>query len=39
MRVTDDLNERLLRLPLHYEMGDEDVARVSAAIHEFFASA
>jgi dTDP-4-amino-4,6-dideoxygalactose transaminase len=38
MSVTDNLSERLLRLPLHYEMTDEDVARVSMAIHEYFAS-
>ncbi|MBI5006860.1 MAG: dTDP-4-amino-4,6-dideoxygalactose transaminase [Nitrosomonadales bacterium] len=37
MRVTDDLNERLLRLPLHYEMDDADVSRISAAIRDFFA--
>jgi dTDP-4-amino-4,6-dideoxygalactose transaminase len=37
MAVTEDLSERLLRLPLHYEMSDEDIARVSAAISEFFA--
>lgn len=37
MKVTDDLNERLLRLPLHYEMSDEDIVRISLAIHDFFA--
>ena len=36
MTVTDSLSERPLRLPLYYEMGDEDIARVSTAIHEFF---
>jgi len=36
MQVTDDLSERLLRLPLHYEMDDADVARVCAAIRNFF---
>lgn len=36
MAVTDDLSERLLRLPLHYEMDDADVARISAAIRDFF---
>ncbi len=36
MQVTDDLNERLLRLPLHYEMDDADVTRISAAIRDFF---
>ena len=35
MAVTDDLSERLLRLPLYYDMSDEDIARVSAAIHDF----
>ena len=39
MAMTDDLNERLLRLPLYYEMGDEDITRVSAAIHGFFSAA
>jgi dTDP-4-amino-4,6-dideoxygalactose transaminase len=38
MAVTDDLSERLLRLPLHYEMSDDDVARISAAIGQFFAA-
>jgi dTDP-4-amino-4,6-dideoxygalactose transaminase len=37
MKVTDDLSERLLRLPLHYEMDDADVARISTAIRAFFA--
>ncbi len=36
MRVTDDMSERLLRLPLHYEMDDADVARISAVIRDFF---
>jgi dTDP-4-amino-4,6-dideoxygalactose transaminase len=36
MKVTDDLSERLLRLPLHYEMDDADVARISVAIRDFF---
>jgi dTDP-4-amino-4,6-dideoxygalactose transaminase len=39
MTLTNDLSERLLRLPLHYEMSDNDIVRVSAAIHEFFAAA
>jgi len=39
MKVTDDLSERLLRLPLHYEMSDEDIVRISMAIHKFFAFA
>lgn len=37
MTVTDDLSERLLRLPLYYEMNDSDIARVSSAVAEFFA--
>ena len=37
MAVTDDLSERLLRLPLYYEMSDADIVRVSGAIREFFA--
>jgi dTDP-4-amino-4,6-dideoxygalactose transaminase len=36
MKVTDDLSERLLRLPLHYEMDDADVSRISATIRDFF---
>jgi len=38
MAVTDNLSERLLRLPLHFEMDDADVARISAAIRQFFAA-
>lgn len=37
MRVTDDLSERLLRLPLYYEMSSDDIARICAAIQAFFA--
>ncbi len=36
MRVTDELSERLLRLPLFYEMNAEDIARITTAIREFF---
>jgi len=36
MTVTDNLSDRLLRLPLHYEMDDADIMRVCAAIHDFF---
>lgn len=36
MQVTDELSERLLRLPLFYEMNAEDIARITAAIREFF---
>lgn len=38
MQVTDDLSERLLRLPLYYEMTDEDVKRISQAILDFFSA-
>jgi len=38
MKVTDDMSGRLLRLPLHYEMDDADVARICAAIRQFFAA-
>ncbi len=37
MQVTDDLSERLLRLPLHYAMNAADIARVSDTILDFFA--
>lgn len=37
MHVTNDLSERLLRLPLFYEMSEDEIARVCAAIGEFFA--
>lgn len=36
MEITDDLSERLLRLPLYYEMTGEDVSRISVAILRFF---
>ena len=36
MAVTDNLSERLLRLPLHYGLSDEGIARISAAIQDFF---
>ena len=36
MAVTDDLSDRLLRLPLYYEMCDADVSRICTAIHDFF---
>jgi dTDP-4-amino-4,6-dideoxygalactose transaminase len=37
MQVTDDLSERLLRLPLYYEMSDADIGRVCGAVSDFFA--
>lgn len=36
MKVTDDLSQRLLRLPLYYELNDADIMRISGAIHDFF---
>lgn len=36
MQHTDELSERLLRLPLYYEMTEADIARICLAIHEFF---
>ncbi|HXF65254.1 MAG TPA: dTDP-4-amino-4,6-dideoxygalactose transaminase [Burkholderiales bacterium] len=36
MTVTENVAARLLRLPLYYELGESDVARVVAAIAEFF---
>ena len=34
--MTDELSERLLRLPLHYEMTGSDITRVCTAIEDFF---
>lgn len=39
MTVTNELSDRLLRLPLYYEMEDDDIRRVTSAIHDFFQSA
>jgi dTDP-4-amino-4,6-dideoxygalactose transaminase len=36
MTVTNDISERLLRLPLYFEMEPEDVETVSGAIREFY---
>ncbi|MFZ2541669.1 MAG: dTDP-4-amino-4,6-dideoxygalactose transaminase [Gallionella sp.] len=36
MQQTDELSERLLRLPLYYEMTEADIARVCLSIHGFF---
>jgi len=38
MQATDALSDRLLRLPLFYEMNTGDIARITAAIREFFIS-
>ena len=39
MCVTDDLSQRIVRLPLYYEMTDEDVDRVVDRVHRFYDSA
>jgi dTDP-4-amino-4,6-dideoxygalactose transaminase len=36
MSQTDQLSERLLRLPLYFEMADTDIGRICDAIHDFF---
>lgn len=36
MRQTDALSDRLLRLPLYYEMTDADIGRICDAIRDFF---
>ena len=36
MRTTDDVSNRLLRLPMYYEMGDEKVNRVVGLINSFY---
>lgn len=36
MQQTDELSERLVRLPLYYEMNEDDIARVCAAVQDFF---
>ncbi|MBW2173152.1 MAG: dTDP-4-amino-4,6-dideoxygalactose transaminase [Deltaproteobacteria bacterium] len=36
MRVTDDISNRLLRLPLYYEMREEDLDRVVASVKKFY---
>jgi dTDP-4-amino-4,6-dideoxygalactose transaminase len=36
MDVTDDISDRLLRLPLYYEMSDDDVRFVAGKIDEFY---
>ena len=38
MQITDDLSERLLRLPVYYEMNMEEIARICDAIRAFFVS-
>jgi dTDP-4-amino-4,6-dideoxygalactose transaminase len=36
MSVTDDISDRLVRLPLYYEMKDEDVQAVAEAVYRFY---
>jgi dTDP-4-amino-4,6-dideoxygalactose transaminase len=36
--VTEDLSERLLRLPFYYELGEKEVGMVVDSIHSFFRS-
>ncbi|OEU64468.1 MAG: dTDP-4-amino-4,6-dideoxygalactose transaminase [Desulfobacterales bacterium PC51MH44] len=36
LRVTDDLSDRVLRLPVYYEMREEDVERVAEHISQFY---
>jgi dTDP-4-amino-4,6-dideoxygalactose transaminase len=36
LRHTDDISDRLLRLPLYFGMTDDDVERVVAAVEEFY---
>ena len=38
MTVTDGVSERLLRLPLYYDLTEAEVAGIVAAIVEFFDS-
>ncbi|MGC2166086.1 MAG: DegT/DnrJ/EryC1/StrS family aminotransferase, partial [Gallionella sp.] len=38
MVQTDGLSDRLLRLPLYFEMSDTDIERICGAIHYFFRS-
>lgn len=36
MEVTDDISERILRLPMYYEMRDTDVEKVVKAVEAFY---
>ena len=36
MEVTEDVSQRLIRLPLYYGIKESDVSRVTQAIREFF---
>ncbi len=36
MMVTDDISEKILRLPIYYEMSDADIDRVVKAVERFY---
>lgn len=36
MKITDDLSEKILRLPLYYEISNDDIALICSTIHNFF---
>lgn len=36
MKFTDELSERLLRLPLFYEMSEDDIVRICTVIRDYF---
>lgn len=36
MAVTDDISEKILRLPMYYEMHDDDLERVVKTMEEFY---
>lgn len=36
MTVTDDISERILRLPMHYELTDDDIEKVVEALEGFY---
>jgi dTDP-4-amino-4,6-dideoxygalactose transaminase len=36
MKVTDTMSDRLLRLPLYYEMTEDDVDRVAELVTTFY---
>jgi len=38
LQVTDDLSNRLLRLPMYYEMGEDEVNRVVELMMKFYSS-
>lgn len=36
MTVTDDISERILRLPMYYELTDDDIEKVVEALEGFY---